>query len=241
MPPPLFPLFAVLLALAGGGASAAPEALRVAVASNFRGAAEIVNARFTEATGIAVRMSSGATGALYSQIEHGAPFDLFLAADSERPARLAAAGTGLDDSRGCYARGRLVLLGAAPDFAQLADPAYSVAVANPATAPYGVAAVEVLARPAFRGGAARRLVRGANVLQAYQFYRAGAVDLALVARSLAPDAGLLVPAGWHLPIEQHAVVIAASPRIPAARRYLALLRGAPLQQRLAAAGYDPCP
>ncbi len=163
-------------------AASAAETLRVAVAANFRGTLEQISQHFQAETGHQVRISSASTGVLATQILHGAPFDLFLAADAQAPAALLRAGVGQDSE--CYASGELVLVGGAPE--QLADPTSSLAIANPDTAPYGRAALEVLARSEFTPGAGRKLVRGSNVLQAYQFWRSGAVKLALVARSLGP-------------------------------------------------------
>lgn len=218
------------------------ETLRVAVAANFRATAELLGERYRQATGTTLRLSSAATGVLYTQIRHGAPFDLFLAADAARPRRLAETGHGLAASRRCYARGRLALLGEPPRLARLAEADRRVAIANPQTAPYGAAAAEVLARPAY-AGLARQLVRGANVLQAYQFYASGAVDLALVARSLVPagEPFTPVPADWHAPIEQHAIVVAASPRPGRAAAFLGFIAGDEARALLRDAGYGPCP
>jgi molybdate transport system substrate-binding protein len=237
------PRFLVLLALIALCLPATgADPLRLAVAANFRATAEELGKRYRQATGTDVTISSAATGVLYSQLRHGAPFDLFLAADSQRPRLLGESGDGIAASRRCYARGRLVLLGDAPLLARLAEPGRSVAIANPETAPYGIAAAEVLARPPY-AGVQRRLVRGASVLQAYQFYASGAVDLALVARSLVPagESVTLVPAAWHAPIEQHAIVIAASPRQAVARDFLAFLHRDDARAQLLEAGYEPCP
>ena len=200
-------LSALLLCLCLLAPPAVAEPLRVAVAANFRATAERAGAAFERETGTQVVLSSAATGMLYNQLRHGAPFDLFLAADAERPRRLAEAGVGVAASRRCYARGRLVLLGGPLN--ALATPGQRVAIANPAVAPYGIAAEAVLARASF-AGVERQLLRGASVQQAWQFHATGAANLALVARSLGGSADRfeLIPADWHAPIEQQGIVVA---------------------------------
>jgi len=209
----------------------ASEPLRLAVAANFRVTADSINAAFTAQTGHKILLSSGSTGTLASQLLHGAPFDLFLAADQETPARLVKSGTGLMSQ--CYAVGNLVLVGG--DLNDLAEPDLSLAIGNPATAPYGKAAMEVLARPEFTQE--KTIVRGTNVLQAYQFWLAGATDMALVARALAPDA-TPVPGHWHRPLEQHFVVLRDSPVVST---YLRWLQSDTVRQIITNAGYRPCP
>ena len=212
----------------------AGEPLRIAVAASFRPVLEQVNAGFREETGREVVLSSASTGVLFSQIAHGAPFDIFFAADEESPARLFAAGRGAQPF--CYAVGRLVLAGG--ELARLQDPQQSLAIANPATAPYGRAALEVLAREAFSSGGDRRLVRGSNVAQAYQFWHSGAVDLALVAAALAPPGATPVPAQWHRPLVQHAIVLEAGAAVDA---YLKWLGSDRVRALITDAGYRPCP
>ncbi len=224
----------LLLTLAFGARAEAP--LQVAVAANFRQVLEALNPRFEQQAGVAVSLSSASTGVLHSQVLHGAPFDVLLAADADSPARLAAAG--LASEPACYALGRLVLVGAG-DFAALAEPGRSLAIANPATAPYGRAAKQVLARAAFAAGAPRKQVLGNNAVQAYQFWHSGAVDLALVPRALAP--GLAVPATWHAPIAQHAALLKRGADNPAARAYLDWLRSPEIQAAILGKGYDSCP
>ena len=139
----------------------------------------------------------------------------------------------------CYARGRLVLAGGNGELGQLADPGLDLAIANPATAPYGVAAMAVLARPEFAAGSGRRLVRGANVVQAYQFWHSGAVELALLPRSLAPQA-TLVPAAWHQPLDQFAIALTPVAANPALARYLRWIRSDTVRTLILDAGYEPC-
>ena len=229
-------LAAVLLLLPG--CVQGSDALLLAVAANFRATAEIVATRFTAAHDHDVRLVSASTGVLTAQLERGAPFDVFLAADAQAPDRLLGRGIGVPGSDRCYAQGQLVLLGS-DNLRCLGERSLSLAIANAATAPYGAAAEAVLARPEFAGAAGRRILRGSNVLQAYQFFRAGGAELALVARSLTPGQGLPVPREWHAPIAQHRLVIAESD--PVAQAFVDFLDSATVAPVLAAAGYLPCP
>lgn len=217
----------------------AEDPLLVAVAANFRATLEQLNPRFEADSGITVQLSSAATGVLYNQIRHGAPFHLLLAADTERPALLERAGLGSE--RRCYALGRLVLLGGNGQLEQLANPDLSLAIANPDTAPYGRAALEVLARPEFQSGNARELLTGSNATQAYQFWHTGGARLALVPLALAPDRGTEVPWQWHQPIVQQALLLRAGANHAGARTYLQWLHSEATVAAIRAAGYGNCP
>lgn len=211
----------------------AGDTIKVAVAANFKHTLETVSADFESRYGHKLLLSSASTGVLYSQILHGAPFDIFFAADAETPAKLASASR----TPQCYARGSLVLAGGSDDLQQLADQARSLAIANPNTAPYGRAALEVLARPEFAAASGRKLVRGSNVVQAFQFWYSGGVDLALVPRSLAPAAAP-IPLAWYRPLEQHVIVLHDREAVTA---YLNWVRSDSVRSLINNAGYEPCP
>ncbi len=211
----------------------AGETIRVAVAANFRHTLEAINAGFEAHSGHRVLVSSASTGVLYSQIVYGAPFDVFFAADTTTPAKLTSPAR----TPFCYARGRLVLVGASRGLQQLADPSLDLAIANPATAPYGQAAMDVLSRAEFAAAKGRKVVRGASVVQAYQFWHSGGIDLALLPWSLAPQA-LLIPASWHRSLEQHAIALNASSPVNA---YLNWVRSDTVRTQISNAGYEPCP
>ncbi len=230
--------YLTLLTLLASCLAGAAEPLRVAVAANFRPTLERLSEGFTRRTGQPVAITAASTGVLYTQILKGAPFDLFLAADRASALRLHEQGRALEPF--CYARGSLVLAGGDGRLGQLADPARSLAIANPATAPYGVAAMEVLARPAFTAGAGRRLVQGANVMQAFQFWHSGAADLALLPRALAPDA-TPVPPEWYQPIEQWGAALATPAERPGLAAYLDWLGSDTVRSLITDAGYAPCP
>ena len=226
-----------LLALSPAGVWAGDETLRIAVAANFRAPLERISARFTTETGISVRISSASTGVLANQIIHGAPFDIFLAADRARPAQLHAQAFAALAPPFCYARGALVLAGAQNGLQDLENPRASLAIGNPDTAPYGAAAMQVLARPEFNRGLKRKLVRGTSILQAFQFWASGNVDLALLPASLAPVDAVAIPAQWHNPVDQYALALNDSETVT---RYLQWLKSDTVRGLITDAGYEPC-
>ena len=209
------------------------DTLRIAVASNFKATLEFINEGFEAENGTRILLSSASTGTLTNQIRHGAPFDLFFAADASTPRDLAKA---LDSESFCYAVGRLVLVGGVVEDLRLADK--TLAIANPATAPYGRAAMEVLSRKEFSPGNSRTLIRGNNAAQAYQFWHSKSVDLALIPLALARENSVAIPAAWHSLIEQRAVVIKQSETV---ERYLQWLRSDRVRSLIHQAGYEPCP
>ena len=163
----------------------AGEPIRIAVAANFKPTLQKITEPFLANSGIVVTYSSASSGALTTQIINGAPYDIFFAADSETTKTILAAPGHEQDQIFCYARGSLVLAGGNGKLSALANPNLSLAIANPATAPYGRAAREVLARPEFSAGEGRKLVRGNSAAQAYQFWEGGSVKMALLPRAKA--------------------------------------------------------
>lgn len=217
----------------------AGEAL-VAVASNFFYSSQQLAEDFAAQTGHELKLSAGSTGQHYAQIVSGAPFDLFLAADSRRPALLEAEGRGVAGSRQTYALGQLVLWGTQPlpeleSIGQL----QRLAIANPRLAPYGEAAMQVLG--SLPGESAPTLVMGENVSQAFQFVATGAVPAGLV--SLAqlkqlPDGNQgyhrRIPSHLYPDIEQQMILLSQNPVAHAFYQYLLSDRG---RQQIEDAGY----
>lgn len=221
----------LLFLVTGSGLPVADE-IRVAVASNFAEAARRLATAFEAESGHRVTLVIGATGKLYAQIHHGAPFDAYLAADRRRPERLEREGLARPGSRFTYALGELVLWSPRPGYV---DPEGRVleagefrhlAIANPRLAPYGRAAREVLEALGLWQRLQGRMVRGENIGQAFQFVRSGNAELGFVARSQlgGAEAGSRwpVPSDLHAPIVQQAVLLKEK---PAARAFLAFLRG----------------
>lgn len=210
----------------------ASDYVSVAVASNFSRTATELGAQFTAASGIPVRISNGSTGKLYAQIVNGAPFDVFLAADAQRPALLEASGAGVAGSRFTYAIGELVLWsrGESDCYAALHGAGH-VALANPETAPYGLAARAFLVDIGLWDSVAPRAVYGENIAQTLQFVATGNASVGFIARSQLHDPRL--PAGtcsWDLPattgrhMEQQAVLLVAAADNPGAARFMAFLK-----------------
>lgn len=242
-----FKMIALALLLASHGLDGQAAELRVAVASNFRSALEAIAQNFQASHEVQMAIIPGSTGKHYAQIVNGAPFDVLLAADSERPARLEAEAAIVPGSRYTYAIGRLVLWSrddqAVDDAGKVlkAGGFRHLAIANPDLAPYGRAALETLASLDALAQVEPRLVRGENVAQAFQFVFSGNAELGLVAAAqIRGQAGShwLVPAGLHTPIEQQAVLLTDS---TAGRDFMAFLRSAESLHLIREAGYDTPP
>ena len=209
----------LLLSLPAIYADARCEEIRVATASNFRGAAAEIARAFEQQTGHRAILIFGATGKHYAQILHGAPFDIFLAADAARPKKLEADGKAISGSRFTYATGRLALWSTAGGNMDNGDILRQgnfrrLAIANPALAPYGLAAQETLQQLGLWQSVSGKLVRGENIAQTFQFIFSGNAELGFVALSqlLARDnnsrgSWWTVPESLHTPIRQQAVLI----------------------------------
>jgi molybdate transport system substrate-binding protein len=235
---------ALLLLLATTARAGGPRRpLAVAAAASLRLAAEELAAAFqAEQRGVEVALTFGASGTFFAQIRSGAPFDLFLSADREYPAKLVAAGLGAAADERTYAFGKLVAwlppgstLAPALErrgLAALADPSVRrVAMANPALAPFGRATEAALAAAGVREAVEAKRVLGASASQAAQFATTGAADVALLPLSLTRGeelaAGRVVPIPETLypRIEQSALVLSTARDPALARAFLAFLTG----------------
>jgi molybdate transport system substrate-binding protein len=244
----LAPALLIAACRSGGESRESPGDVRVAVASNFKEAHEELARRFEAESGYRIRASTGSTGQLFAQIRNGAPFDVFLAADSERPRLLEETGLAVQGSRFTYALGRLVLFGPGLDSVRsggedLREERFThLAIANPRTAPYGAAAEEVLARLWTARSPGRQVVQGENIAHAHGFVRSGAAELGLVALSQMihepPRSYWLVPSHLHAPIHQDAVLLRRGENSRAAIAYLEFLRGREARRLIAEFGYD---
>lgn len=223
--------------------------LRAAVAANFRDTLSRLSDLYRSGGGPRVESSSAASGVLYHQIRNGAPFDLFLSADAERPRRLEAEGVAVPGSRFTYAHGVLVLwaprLGRNPRPGDLLDSRHRVGIANPATAPYGQAARETLDGLGMAILPVNRLVRGNSAAQVVQMAAAGHVDLAFIGAAQVPHSAIAmraqplwwVPGSLYRPIEQQAVRLAAARQPDAAARFLEFLRSEAARNLIRDSGY----
>lgn len=246
IPRPLFGLIGLLLA-GFAHAQGNQRPATIAIASSLMPWAQEQQRRFTETHGNAIILASGSTGKHYAQIIHGAPFDAWLAADSVRPAELRAAGFGVAEPR-TFAYGRLVLWrpGAESnslDWLNLAATGARLSIANPALAPYGLAAEQTLRAMKLWSVWNARLVRGENVAQAMHFVASGHAEAGLVALSLLirPGQGLpatatLIPQEWHTPIRHDALLLRDD---PTAAAFLDFLMQPAAQASLAEFGLQP--
>ena len=228
------------LALAGALALFAPSAAaaaetQVAVAANFTEPAKAIAAAFKAATGDTASLSFGSSGQFYAQMAHGAPYEVFLSADAERPAAAERDGLGVAGTRFTYARGRLVLYSKTPGLVDAAGAVLKsgrfakLSIADPAAAPYGAAAVQTMTRLGVYAALKPKIVQGSSIAQAYQFVDTGAAELGFVALSQVIDASggsrWIVPAADHAPIDQQAILLTPGRANPAARAFLAFLKG----------------
>ncbi|MEM1199841.1 MAG: molybdate ABC transporter substrate-binding protein [Pseudomonadota bacterium] len=225
--------------------------LTVAVAANFLEPLELLQPEFERETGHSLRIVSGSTGKLYAQIVNGAPFDVFLSADQERPERLVNEGRAEPGSRFTYAVGQLILW--SPDASRdLTDGAKvlaaqefrKLALPNPQLAPYGLAAQQVLEKLGLWTALQGRIVMGENVGQSYGFVASGNAELGFVSLSSfqsehTEQKGVFwaVPDDNHAPIRQDAVVLKRATENPASLAFVTFLKGEATRKVLARFGY----
>lgn len=239
----------LLILLAAMPPAATAVEATVAVAANFTAPAQRIAADFERRSGHRLHLSFGSTGKFYSQIVHGAPFDVLLAADAATPQRLLAEGRAVTGSGYTYALGRLVLWSAQSGLVDgqgevLRHGRFArLAIANPKLAPYGAAARQVLQRLGLWDALAPKLVTGENIAQAYQFVATGNAELGFVALAQVsgggPARGSLwrVPERLYDPIRQDAVLLARAADNTAARAFLDYLRGAAARAVIRDYGY----
>lgn len=223
------------------------RATTVAAAADLRATLPALAQAQEAATGQRMTLVFGSSGKLAQQAMNGAPFDLLLLADAATAQRVVRSVPGAVARPYALARLALVVrpgvglrdlagLGAA-----LANGTVRhLAIANPAHAPYGIAAQDVLARLGTSRAAQAKLVLGDNVAQALSFVTSGAADAGLVALPLARLAGgnlivVPVPPALHAPLVQNLVLMPGAD--PAARGFAARITGAQGRAALAAAGF----
>ena len=242
----------VLIALAGASAAGAHAAeAQVAVAANFAEPMKAIAAVLERSTGHTLQISTGASGAFYTQIKHGAPFDVFLSADNERPEMLEKDGLAQPDTRFTYATGKLVLWSARSGRVDdkgsvLKAPGLGkVAYANPKTAPYGTAAVQVLEGLGLKDAITPKLVQGESIGQTYSFVKTGNADVGFVALSQVLSGGRLkegsmwvIPQAHYDPIRQDVVLLKRGADNEAAKALLRLLQSPGIKDLIRSYGYE---
>ncbi len=229
--------FAPLLLLAALALPAHADPLRVAAAANLQKVfTEAILPAFAKKTGVVVTPTFGATGALATQIENGAPVDVFVAADTATVQKLASERAVVPGTVRSYAIGRLVLWSSAQAahhprrLQDLADPAYAkIAIANPRTAPYGLAAQQAFARAGLAAAVTPRVVQAENIGQALQFAQSRNADVCLTALSLViedkTDPYIIVPDTLHDPITQSLGLVRTTTQTTQGLQFIQFLTG----------------
>lgn len=228
------------------------DTVHVAVASNFTGAMEQIAASFEKTTGHKALLANGATGKFYAQIKNGAPFEVFLSADDTTPSKLESEGLAVPGTRFTYAVGRLALWSPKPHYVDrqgslLREGRFNhLALANPKTAPYGVAAREVMQKLDVLKRLESRFVLGENIAQTHQFVVSGNAELGFVALSQVVKDGQLtygsawrVPEDLHTPIRQDAALLQKGKANPAAKALLKYLKSDESIRIMESLGYLP--
>jgi molybdate transport system substrate-binding protein len=220
-----------------GVTPALADQVLVAVAANFVPPFREVAMEFEKSTGHNVRVVAGSSGAFFAQLKNGAPFDVFFSADVERPKLLEDEGLGVKGSRVTYAVGRLVLWSPDPLLVKGQDTLSSesfkhLAVANPKTAPYGVAAMQAMQKLGVWDGLQPRIVMGENLGQTMGFIESGNAELGFLALSQVLDPKLKVkgsrwnvPTDLHEPIRQDVVLLVKGKDNQAAKALMDFMRG----------------
>ena len=224
------------------------EEIRVAAASNFTDAITALAERFEADTGHEVILIFGSTGKHYAQIKHGAPYDVFFAADKKRPEILEQEGLALPGSRFTYAIGKIVLWS---PVAGVVDPHGKVleqgtfrylAIANPKLAPYGRAAQQVLQTRRLWDILKGKMVRGENIGQTFQFVRSANAEMGFVAYSQVQQPGQSmqgsfweVPQSLYSPIKQQAILLKEN---KAARDFMSFVKSDQSKEIISRYGYD---
>ncbi|THF56889.1 molybdate ABC transporter substrate-binding protein [Pseudothauera rhizosphaerae] len=247
----LFRILAVLAAAVLPALASAAE-IKVAVAANFHGTLQKLAPIYQAASGNTLTLSSGSSGAFYTQIVNGAPFDVFLSADSERPERLAKEGHAINGTRFVYALGVPVLWSATPGVVDAEGKVLKtgkfrhLAIAEPRNAPYGAAAQQILTHLGVWDALERdsRIVKGNSIGQTHSQVGSGAAELGFVALAQVKTPEGIAGSHWippsdlYTPIAQSAVVLTRADDVPAAIHFLTWLRtDAKAREVIEAAGY----
>lgn len=232
--------------------AACAEEVVAAVAANFAAAMARIEPAFEQASGHQLTVVLGSSGKFLQQIQQGAPFDVFLSADAERPELLARSNLGVPASRFTYAIGRLALWSPQADAfsdgeTYLKAGAFRhLAIANPAVAPYGVAAQRTLEQLGLWAGLQEKIVRAEDIGQVYAMAGSGAAEAAFVAYSSVlagnkPGSQWLMPQTLYPPLKQDAILITRAQNNPAAKALLDYLKTPAARDVIESLGYDLLP
>ena len=225
---------AFVLLLTSIAAQAQAGVTHVAVAANFTEPAKEIAPLFKQKTGHEAVLIFGASGAFFTQITHGAPFEVFLSADTERPQAAIDGGFAVADSRFTYAIGQLVLWSRVVDVtngeaALKAGNFSKLSIANPVAAPYGAAAIETMKALGIYDALKPKIVQGNSIAQAFQFVDTRNAEVGFVALSqlhgVTGGTRWEVPPNLHAPIRQDAVLLKTGADNEASKAFLDFLKG----------------
>jgi len=242
--------FILCILLAAPVPRALADQVQVAVAANFVPAFKDIAAEFEKSSGHTVQTTAGSSGKFYAQIKNGAPFEVFFSADDERPKLLEDEGMAVKGTRFTYAVGRLVLW--SPDAALVTGEETlkngkfkHLAIANPKTAPYGVAAMQTLTKLGLWDGLQSKLVMGENLGQTSGFLESGNAEVGFIALSQVLDDKLKgkgsrwdVPETLHEPLRQDAVLLAKGEKNAAAVSLMEFMHGPKAKAIVERYGYE---
>lgn len=244
-------LIGFMLVLTLNGATAQADTTIVAVAANFTKPMIEIASAFEQATGHSAKLAFGSSGKFITQIENGAPFEVFLSADEAGPRHLIQNGKAILDSCYTYAQGQLVLWSATPNLIDSQGRILQtgqfqhLAIADPKLAPYGAAAIDFLSRHQLLEKLQGLLVFGENITQTHQFISSGNAELGFVALSQVIDHGKITQgSGWIIPsdqypaIKQAAVLLNLGADNPAARALMSFMRSTKAQAIIRQYGYQ---
>jgi molybdate transport system substrate-binding protein len=229
------------------------QEIKVAAASDLQFVFQEVATRFEKQTGNSVKLSFGSSGNFFSQIQNGAPYDLFFSADAEYPHRLEAAGLTEPGTIQRYATGKIVLwttsesgLDVNRGLAVLLEPGVrKIALANPMHAPYGRAAVEALKAAGIYDRIADKLIYGENISQAAQFVASGNAQAGILASSIAASPLMkskgkyfIIPEGSYSPLDQVGVVLRSSQQKKIAKCFIGFINTAEVTELMKEYGFE---
>src|SRR6185437_2864694 len=226
------------------------EQMLVAVAANFIPPFREIALEFEKSTGHQLQVAGGSSGNFFAQIKNGAPFDVFFSADNERPKLLEDEGFGVKDSRFTYAIGRVVLWSPNADLVKGEETLRSktfkrLAMANPKTAPYGVAAMQAMQKLELWENLQPHIVRGENLGQTIGFVESGNAQLGFVALSQVMDPKVKgkgshwhVPTHLHEPIHQDVILLTKAKDNQAAKALMEFMKGPEAKTIIERYGYE---
>jgi molybdate transport system substrate-binding protein len=241
----LFLLFASMVCTA--------QQITVAAAADLNYALKDVAQKFESQTAKKVQITFGASGNFFTQIQNGAPYDIFFSADIDYPRKLEAAGLAVPGTLYQYAVGKIVLwvpneskLNLSRGLAVLTDPSINkIAIANPQHAPYGRAAVAALHSAKLYDSVSPKFVMGENISQTAQFVQSGNADVGIIALSLAVSPVMskagrfyVIPSDLYPPLEQAAVILKSAKDLAAARQFLEFVKSPAGSELLARYGFE---